>query len=262
MLDTTLDAASIRAALPAGTRWATVDAVASTGSTNADLATAARDGATPGRVLLAAAQTAGRGRLARRWESPAGACIAMSVLVEPHQSAERWGWLSLLTGLAVAEALDDLAPDGVDVALKWPNDVLVDGGKVCGILSERIERPGGDVAVIGMGINLTLTRDQLPVPNATSLALAGFETDATSVAARVLTHLDRHLSEFDADGTVRDAYRPRCASIGAELTITPTGRQPIPGTGHDVDPDGCLQVRTARGIETYAVGDVVHARLA
>lgn len=262
MFDTTLDAAAIRALLPAGTRFTTVDAVASTGSTNADLAAAARDGAAPGRVLLAAEQTAGRGRLARRWESPAGACIAMSVLVEPHQPAERWGWLSLLTGLAVAETLEALAPDGVEVTLKWPNDVLVDGRKVCGILSERIERHGGDVAVIGMGINLTLTRDQLPVPNATSLALAGFDTDAAAVAAGILTHLDRHLGMFDDEGTVRDAYRPRCASIGAELTITPTGRQPIPGTGHDVDADGCLQVRTARGIETYAVGDVVHARLA
>ncbi len=262
MIETTVDVPHIRALVGESALWRDIRHVPTTGSTNADLSAAAHRGEPAGQVLLASEQTAGRGRLTRQWASPAGSSISMSVLLAPAQPAARWGWLSLLTGVAVADALDELAPPGVSVAVKWPNDVLVDGGKVCGILSERVEHPAGVRAVVGLGVNLTLTRDELPVPTATSLALAGFETTVDDVVAGILRHLERHHREWERAGTLRDAYRERCASIGAPLTITAPGRGPIGGTGHDVDDEGCLQVRTAAGLETFAVGDVVHARLA
>jgi BirA family transcriptional regulator, biotin operon repressor / biotin---[acetyl-CoA-carboxylase] ligase len=252
----------IVARLDAATMWRRVDVVATTGSTNADLAAAAREGAPGGRVLVAGGQTAGRGRLARTWVSPAGASVSMSLLLEPAQPVDRWGWLSLLAGLAVSSALEELAPDGASVALKWPNDVLLDRGKVCGILSERIEGPAGARAVVGIGINLTLSRDQLPVPTATSLALAGFDVTPTEVVAGVLRWFEHFFRRWEADGTLRDEYVARCASIGTPLTISVRGDAPTRGVGHGVDDDGHLQVRTDRGIETFAVGDVVHARLA
>lgn len=266
MIDTTLAAEAIVAALGPSS-WHTIDVVPSTGSTNADLAAAAHAGALGGQVLVAGEQTAGRGRLTRQWASPAGASVSMSMLLAPTQPPVRWGWLSLLAGLAVADALSELAPKDVTVSVKWPNDVLLEadgrhGGKVCGILSERIEHGSGARAVVGLGINLTLDEATLPVPTATSLALMGFETQAALVVAGVLRHFERCVQQWDRGESVREDYRLRCASIGTPLTITPTGGTPIPGTGLDVDEDGCLLVRTARGVQTFAVGDVVHARLA
>ncbi len=266
VIDTTLDATRIRTALPPTTGWHTIDVVASTGSTNADLADAAHRGEPGGRVLVAGEQTAGRGRLTRQWASPAGASVSMSMLLTPTQPAARWGWLSLLAGLAVADALGELAPAEVSVGIKWPNDVLLEapgrhGGKVCGILSERIEHRSGARAVVGLGINLTLTEAQLPVPTATSLALMGFETSADLVVAGVLRHFARHWGAWERGESLRDVYRERCLSLHTPLTVTPTGQAPITGTGVDVDEDGCLQVQTPQGLQTFAVGDVVHARL-
>ena len=206
-------------------------------------------------------QTRGRGRLARTWMSPAGASISMSVLLKPSHGPEAWGWLSLLAGMAIAEALEELAPDGVAVELKWPNDVLIDGRKVCGILSERIEQPDGARAVVGMGINLALTAEQLPVPNATSLLLAGFDVRPVEVVAGVLTHFERLYRRWQYDADVRVEYRRRCASIGTELRIVTSETETVPGRGVGVDRFGRLLVDVAGRERAFAVGDVIHARL-
>src|SRR6478735_7289277 len=151
-----------------------VRAVASTGSTNADLAAEARAGAPSGTVLIADHQSTGRGRFTRRWEASPGASVAVSVLLRAGDvPVARWPWLPLVTGVAVADGLRAAA--GIEAAVKWPNDVLIDDRKVCGILAERVD----DAAVIGMGINTTLTEDELPVATATSLALAGSQASTT-----------------------------------------------------------------------------------
>ena len=134
-----------------GRLFSAVRSIASTGSTNADLAAAATAGAASGAVLVADHQSAGRGRFDRRWEAPPGSSVAVSVLLRPAEvPLQRWLWLPLITGVAVAEGLRSAA--GVDATVKWPNDVLIEGRKVCGILSERVD----DAAVIGMGINTCL----------------------------------------------------------------------------------------------------------
>lgn len=149
--------------------WSSVQVVDSTGSTNADLVAAARDGAASGTVLVSAHQSAGRGRFDRVWEAPPDTAVAVSVLVRPRRPLEHWGWLSVIAGMAVTDAVRLVG--GLDASLKWPNDVLVDGRKLCGILSEAVPTDAGMAAVVGMGLSVALTREQLPVPTATSVRL-------------------------------------------------------------------------------------------
>ena len=140
-------AALQRALAPDGWR---VEVVPTAGSTNALVADRARAGEPAGLVVVAEEQTAGRGRLDRSWVSPPRAGLTFSVLVRPDLPPVHWPWLPLLAGLAVAEALRARA--GVDAVLKWPNDVLVDGRKACGVLAE-VPAPGA--AVLGIGLNVT-----------------------------------------------------------------------------------------------------------
>jgi BirA family biotin operon repressor/biotin-[acetyl-CoA-carboxylase] ligase len=162
-----LDAARLNAALSSRPGlWRAVGVVKETGSTNADLLAKARSGADEGLVLVAEAQTSGRGRMGRRWISPPRRSLTFSVLLRPAVPAGLLGWAPLLAGVAVASALQRTA--GVDARLKWPNDVLVDGAKIAGILAER----WGNAVVIGTGINVLQQRGELPVPTATSLLVA------------------------------------------------------------------------------------------
>lgn len=183
------------------------------------------------------------------------------MLLQPVPEFPRWGWLSLLTGMAMASALADIAPDPSLVQLKWPNDVLIDGKKVCGILSERVEQPTGARAVVGVGLNLGLRREDLPVPSATSLSLEGFPIDRNAIVAGFLHHMQGYYSRWQQSGSLRDEYRQRCNSVGAALTITVAPDVVVQGRGHGVDEFGRLEVSTANGLRTFAVGDVVHARM-
>lgn len=255
------DAERIASLLGEAPGWGPIEVVESTGSTNADVAALARAGAEPGLVLVAREQTAGRGRLDRTWVSPPDRSVAMSLLLRPDPGFERWGWLSLLAGLAVESALAELAPPGATVELKWPNDVLVGGGKVCGILSERVEHADGARAVVGIGLNISLEADDLPVPTATSLLLEGFDPDPNPVVAGVLRHFAAYYARWQAEGSLRAEYEARCASVGSELTITVEPSTVIHGRGHGVDEFGRLRVATATGVSTFTVGDVVHARM-
>jgi BirA family biotin operon repressor/biotin-[acetyl-CoA-carboxylase] ligase len=183
-----LSAPALRSAVVRqGALWRDVRVVTETGSTNTDLLADASDGAPEGIVLAAESQTAGRGRLGRRWSSQPLAALTFSVLLRPGGVPPgRRGWVPLLAGVAVASALR--AGAGVDARLKWPNDVLVQGAKVAGILAEQ----RGDAIVVGIGINVSTRQDELPAGGATSLALAGAaRTDREYLLACVLTELER-----------------------------------------------------------------------
>ncbi|MDO5676977.1 MAG: biotin--[acetyl-CoA-carboxylase] ligase [Propionibacteriaceae bacterium] len=255
------DALRIRSRLEPGATFRRVDVVETTGSTNADLSARAREGESEGAALVAMEQTAGRGRLDRQWVSPRGASISLSMLLKPKPEFLHWGWLSLLAGMAVSSALAELAPNPQRVTLKWPNDVLIGGKKVCGILSERIEQPDGARAVVGLGINVTLREDELPVPTATSLALEGITTDQSRIVAGVLNHFSRYYTAWQLRGSLREEYEARCSSMGAQLSVVVDDAHTVEGTGRGVDHFGRLQVATAAGLQTFAVGDVIHARL-
>lgn len=226
--------------------------VAETGSTNADLAAAAARGAPEGTVLVAESQTAGRGRLDRTWLAPPGAGLTFSVLVRPPVPAARWGWLPLLTGVALVVALREQA--AVQVGLKWPNDVLVNGRKLAGVLSEV----HGEAVVLGVGLNVSTRREELPGPAATSLALEGAATtDRPTLLKAMLRALTRVYAGWLADPAVLPpAYRSVCVTLGRPVLVELPGGQRLRGTADDVDDTGRLVV-DGRALE---VGDVVHVR--
>lgn len=226
-----------------------VEVLQETPSTNAVVVERAQAGEAAGLVVVAEAQTAGRGRLDRTWASPPRAGLTFSVLVRPDLPAEQWPWLPLWTGLAVATALRERAE--VDAVLKWPNDVLIGNQKVCGVLAD-LPQPGA--AVLGIGINVTTGPDELPHGQATSLKLAGARTtDRDTVLRAVL----RSLSSVLADpAAARDAYRERCSTIGRHVRVELPGGDAIKGLADAVDDGGRLVVDG----KPYGAGDVVHLR--
>lgn len=245
-----IDPGRLRAALVTSrSPWSDVEHHASIDSTNARAAGLAR----PWHVVVADHQTAGRGRLARSWEAPAGSSALLSATVP--RPAARAGWIPLLTGVAVVGAVEETT--GLVASLKWPNDVLLpaDGSrKVCGILCQV----AGDVVVVGVGLNLTQGRDELPVPTATSLALAGAtDADPTALVAAFLTRLAALVT---GPPGVRAAYRDRCATIGQEVRLTRSGAADVLGRAVAVDEEGRLVIEQGGRRTAWAAGDVVHVR--
>jgi BirA family transcriptional regulator, biotin operon repressor / biotin---[acetyl-CoA-carboxylase] ligase len=253
------EAALRRALLVPDGLWSDLRVTAETGSTNADVAAAARQGAAEGLVLVAERQTTGRGRQGRVWESPARAGITLSVLLRPAGiDPARFGWLPLLAGVALAEAVRRIA--AVDAVLKWPNDLLIDGRKCAGILAEVVE-PG--VVVVGIGLNTTLREHELPRPDATSLALAGAAcVDRDPLLRAILRGLATwYLSWREAGGDaeasgLREAYLFHCATLGRDVLVRLPDGSELRGPAEAVDPEGRLVVAG----RALAAGDVAHLR--
>ena len=248
----------------------------SVGSTNDELVAAA-PGLPDLSVVVTDNQTKGRGRLGREWVAPAGSAVAVSVLVRPRLPAgeplglEHYGWLPLIAGLAMTRAVASLVPNGDErVRLKWPNDVQVDGLKVCGILAELL--PTADGVVIGAGVNLGMTAEQLPVETATSLALCGVTRTGDALAdatvAAYLADLTALVHDFvslgaDPDGSgIHALLNEACSTIGSEVRVQLPGAGDLRGTATGVDRSGRLVVRrTADGrSQAVAAGDVTHVR--
>ena len=263
------DAAALRAALvgPAGA-WARVDVVGQVGSTNAALLASAAAGAPDRSVLVAEYQDAGRGRLGREWVSPPNTGVTVSVLLRPATVApDRYGWLPLLAGLAVRDAVRELVP--ARVCLKWPNDLLVGDAqnKAGGILAEATSGADGTAVVLGIGLNVAGGPGELPA-GATSLRAEGAEAvDRTKVLVTVLTRLAEREAAWRAAGGDPDAhrlradYREACSSLGAEVRVELPGGMTATGMAEDVDRDGRLLLLGADGHRrAVAAGDVVHLR--
>ncbi len=237
------------------------------GSTNAELARRASAKSLADFAVIATTnQTAGKGRLGREWIAPPGTTFAVSVLLAPGESQlERLGWLPLLAGLAMTRAVASLAA-GHTVALKWPNDVHIDGLKVSGLLAELV--PSARAVVIGAGLNLTMTRDQLPTETATSLTLNGVdESELVDVAlSRYLAELKTLYSTYTASGLdasasgLHAAVSSACSTIGQRVRVELPGGGDLHGTAEAIDELGRLLVRTDAGLEAVAAGDVTHVR--
>jgi BirA family transcriptional regulator, biotin operon repressor / biotin---[acetyl-CoA-carboxylase] ligase len=242
-------------------RWR-VEILDESPSTNADVVQRARGGEPAGLVVVTEHQTAGRGRLDRTWETPRGVALTFSLLVSPAGvPLTRWPWLPLLSGLAVVDAVSEVT----DVAptLKWPNDVMVGERKIAGILVELVEHPSGAAAVVGIGLNVSASRDQLPVETATSLALEGAAAvDRTALLRAALTAFS---SRYDAwvgaagEG-VRASYLQACSTIGRHVRADLPGGDTVSGTAVDVDAEGRLHVDDGSRVHVLGAGDVVHVR--
>jgi BirA family transcriptional regulator, biotin operon repressor / biotin---[acetyl-CoA-carboxylase] ligase len=251
------------------------------GSTNTELAARAAEAAAAGRpladftVLMTTSQTAGKGRLGRSWVAPPGTTIAVSVLLRPPAAGlTRIGWIPLLAGLAMTRVVRSLLAtresvvesSALTVALKWPNDVHIAGLKVAGLLGEVL--PHGAV-VIGAGLNLTMSADELPVPTATSLTLCGAAADGIvdRALAAYLGELRAVLAEFERSGFdpgagLRASVIAACGTIGRDVRVDLPGEESLYGVAVDIDADGRLIVRQRSNGRTEAVaaGDVTHLR--
>lgn len=232
--------------------------VATTGSTNADAAALDAQGAPDFSCVQAEEQVAGRGRLARGWQSPVWAGLWCSTLVPTSAATARRPWIPLMAGLAACDAIA-----GVPVLLKWPNDLVVSDGpqapvrKLGGILVELL--PTGR-AVVGIGINVAVKASDLPFPAATSLLSEGGDLDRTALLARLLVALERRTAQWagDPDG-LRADYLARCATLGRPVEVRLADGASFGGRAVGIDADGSLLVDDGAATRTVTAADVLHA---
>lgn len=225
------------------------------GSTNSSAADLAREGAAEGTLVTTDDQTAGRGRIGRSWRSLPGQQLALSLVLRPTFPPH---FLVMASALAVAETIERVA--GLATGIKWPNDVQVDGRKVCGILIET----STDFAIVGIGLNVngSLTGDAELAMRATTLAEAlGHALSREVLAIELLQRLDdlyTLLLTHGEDGRhgLRDAWRQRLVTLGQRVTLL-QGEQRVSGVAEDVDADGVLLLRRDDGVlQPVTWGDV------
>lgn len=250
MPDASLSIPAIAAALgPLACRF-DVDVLAECDSTNARLLARAEAGAAAGTVIAAERQTAGRGRLGRTWYSEAGASLTFSLLwrFPPGTSL---GGLSLAAGVAVAEVLRATGVQGI--GLKWPNDVLLDGRKLGGILVEMVV----DAAVVGIGLNLHLPEALPDDVRAVSAAL-GQSTDRNELLARLLAALRDTIEQFALHGfgALRQRWLAVHAYGDASVRILSEFSPPLSGRCVGIAEDGALLLETDRGVQRIISGEV------
>ncbi|WP_072806731.1 biotin--[acetyl-CoA-carboxylase] ligase [Rhodococcoides yunnanense] len=262
-----LDVSALRRALVDGPQasWSRLDVVDETGSTNADLISTA-DGLADRTALIAEHQASGRGRHSRSFSGPPRSQLLLSVLVKfPGIDPAVLGWLPLLTGVAVVDALRTVA--SVDAALKWPNDVLIEGRKVAGILAEVAVHGAAPAVVVGIGLNVSMTAEELPVPTATSLVLENATVaDRDTLLRAILRGIGAEVDSWRDSGWSTDTlavrYRERCDTVGRRVRVELPGNKELLGEATDVDPQGRIVVRDdATGDRvSIAAGDVTHLR--
>ena len=269
----------------AGSRFADVRWVGSTGSTNADAMALARDGAAEGVVVVADHQTAGRGRRDRTWVAPPGGSLLLSVLLRPPAGVA--GAVTMATGVSLAEAVEDVA--GVSPGLKWPNDLVVAGEgedrKLAGILAEADWPASATISagwrqpaahervavVVGVGLNVCWPTDDAGIREVADRAIAlnwvapagrVEQLDRVDLLVAFLRRLDEHHGRLltGGPGVVMDDWRGRSATLGRRVRVE-LGAGDVEGTAVDVTPEGHLVVETLGGQRrTFAVGDVIHLR--
>ena len=229
-------------------------------STNTYVREQARDGTPEGLVVVADHQTAGRGRLGRRWESPPGVNLLASVLLRPNIDPAELHLCTTAVALAAMDACQEVA--GVGAVLKWPNDLLVDGAKLAGILAEA-EFAGADLAAVVVGIGINVGWPGPPEAGGTSLeAAAGSPVDRRVLLHALLAALGQHRSQLDFSAGRRalaEEGRRRCATLGQHVRVT-LEAEVITGRAVAVDDSGRLVVETPTGSRRVTAGDVVHLR--
>jgi BirA family biotin operon repressor/biotin-[acetyl-CoA-carboxylase] ligase len=241
--------------------WRSLEVVPEIGSTNAALVAAAAADEPEGAVLVAEHQVAGRGRLDRVWTSPPRAGLTVSFLLRPDVPAARRGWLPLLTGVALAEAVGEVT--GVRASLKWPNDLLaLDGRKLAGILAES----SGTAVVVGVGLNVSTTAEELPDTGTSLAGVTGATVDRAPVLLAFLRAVERRYRRWTAalgdpvsSGLAAD-YLAWSSTVGTEVVVSLPDGSTLGGTATAVDWDGRLVVATADGQVELASGDVRHVR--
>lgn len=230
-------------------------------STNLEARRLILQGCGQGTVIVAECQTAGRGRLGRHWESPKGTGIWFSVILEPGVSLQQTSQYSFVTAVAVAEAIRQTTV--LQAEVKWPNDVLIGGRKVCGILLELVaEMAQVQQLIAGIGINANQQLEDFPPEvqaRATSLAMEqGHPVRRTEILCAVLQKLQENCQLLEKDGfdAIRSKWTALSCVIGKEIQIVRQGNTLLTGKAIGLDADGALLVQTPQGVESVLAGDV------
>ncbi len=262
-----LDGPALSAALTRDSGlWRSLEVVQEIGSTNAALVAAGAADEAEGAVLVAEHQVSGRGRLDRVWTSPPRAGLTVSFLLRPDVPAARRGWLPLLTGVALAEAVGEVT--GVRASLKWPNDLLaLDGRKLAGILAESVPSSAAPMAVVvGVGLNVSTTAAELPDTGTSLARVTGATVDRAPVLLGFLRAVERRYRRWTAalgdpvsSGLARD-YLAWSSTVGTDVVVSLPDGSTLEGTATAVDWDGRLVLTTPAGQVELASGDVRHVR--
>lgn len=258
----TIDPVEVRAQLEGARIGQRLKFLKTTASTNTDAFRLAEDGADEGTVVLADSQSGGKGRRGRIWASPAGVNLYCSVVLRPAIMPYEAPQLTFLSAVAAARAIElttNLVPE-----IKWPNDLLVSGKKVAGLLNEMsAETDGINFVILGIGINLNMTADQFPDElrhPATSLLLeSGARVDRSRFTGTMLRELDRLYAEFliHGFGPVREEWQRRCNASGRQVLVSDSGTECTGGRFIGIDSDGALLLRSEDNVlHRITCGDV------
>lgn len=232
-------------------------------STNLEAARRAIDGGAEGLCIVAREQTAGRGRLQRQWISPMDSGLYFSIVFRPQFEQNTWPLLTLMAAVAVNDALREAC--SLETDIKWPNDILANDRKLCGILAETVETPLGRAVVVGIGINLT----KHSFPEEFELAATSVETatgrgdDLESLLGALIVALRKHYAALREGSGPEKIIREWCArSTYAEgkLIRVIESTETLVGTTRGLERDGALRVETPAGIRIVRAGDVTNVR--
>jgi len=206
-----------------------------------------------GDVLVTEFQSAGRGRLDRTFSATKGSALLFSFYMQPTRTKTEWGFIPLLAGLTVAEVLN-VHTHSDKYSTKWPNDILINTKKVAGLLAEV----SGDGVIVGIGINVSMTDDQLPVPTATSLFIESGQTiDRNALLADLLNAFAKNFQSWERGADLRGHYRGLSSTLGSKIEISRPDGTNQAGTAIDIDLSGALILA---GGEVVTVGDISHIR--
>ena len=224
-----------------------------TSSTQSDLADLVNsNSAETGDVIVAEFQSAGRGRLERTFEAAPGSALLFSFYIKPKRVRSDWGFIAHLAALSMQEVISREIPS--QVQLKWPNDILIGDKKVAGLLAQATD----EGVIIGIGVNVVMTVEELPVETATSLALMGSaKLDRNLILGEFLNRFLNNFEQWDSGADFIDKYSSVCATLGRQVQIEVIGRENRTGKAIAINKIGGLMLDD--GFEVN-VGDVVHLR--
>jgi BirA family biotin operon repressor/biotin-[acetyl-CoA-carboxylase] ligase len=231
-------------------RVSVVDLTASTQSDLAELVNSSV--AKSGEVIAAEFQSNGRGRLDRTFEAPPQSALLFSFYIAPKRARSDWSFISFLAALAMREVITENLVE--NTSLKWPNDILIGDKKVAGLLAQQI----GDGVIIGIGLNVAMGADELPVPTATSLALAGSNNlDRNLLLSGFLNRFADIFKEWDSGRDFLEKYRQVSSTLGRQVRVEVLGRDSIEAEAVAISAQGALILSDGTEVN---VGDVVHLR--
>ena len=233
------------------TQYWRVSVVELTSTTQGDLAQLVRDGkANVGDVIVAEYQSAGRGRLDRSFEAAKGSALLFSFYIEPKRNRDDWGWIPLIAGYSVAQSLH-----AFHAKIKWPNDTLINGKKVSGLIAEVV----GDGVVVGIGVNVGMEESELPVETATSLLLqGGVDLTRDQLLCEILEEFEEHFLQWDQGiDEVQPLYLHMSATLGNEVRVEYPGGESHVATAESISDTGALVLDDGTHVQS---ADVIHLR--